>query len=688
MELFSNLVESNLQGLRMLQETFASSSQTHYNPSFARQEPNNFSNHSCHGVHTLHSLLRGLLSFFLLSLLGAGLGNADTHWHKSAASRSWQKLLFIPDGKITPFQTVIDDPSFFFHKGSASTVDPLGELQAALKAFQTPVDLQYPDRHPQCLFPARFQWIREQFGSSFIRSWPKPQCQELANFLKIAAYEEVQLVFTNEYINNPASMFGHTFLKLKRRRDPASATYHPLLDDAVNFAAAVDPNDGLIYPIKGLAGGYSGFFSLIPYHRKTQEYNNYESRDLWEYPLDLTPTEIHRLTLILWELGGKKTSYYYFTQNCSFILLSLLEAAAPRHKLTKGFLLFAIPADTVRAAIREAGTEKSPQYRPSSLSRYQRELLKSLVLSDEDFTKASFMGSGSWDTCDDLCRLMVFDTALEFFEFDERLSGESFATTYGNARQAVLLARASIQKPSPLLDNSPKSSPPHKGHPSSLIEFRVGATASSNSSGPRSFSTLRWRPAVQDFSDPSSGYNKGMELKFLDTTLRWQPPNPNQALWIQDLTFLSATSLPAQVPLVTPWGWNYALGMERGYGKGGKDARATTTQRTYLQGGPGLAQAFFKEALMIYGFINIDFGFAQGEFHGGSHLMGGLIYEPDFGIKLHSRWQVGKLLPNNVQRVRSLNMLALGLGKRFSGVLNLDYWTDRWESSLGIRSYF
>ena len=74
---------------------------------------------------------------------------------------------------------------------------------------------------------------------------------------------------------------------------------------------------------------FRGRFSTMPYYIKVQEYNNLESRDLWEYPLHLTRPQVDLLVRHLWELGQTSMAYYFFNRNCSYQLLPLLEAAAP-----------------------------------------------------------------------------------------------------------------------------------------------------------------------------------------------------------------------------------------------------------------------------------------------------------------------------------------------------------------------
>jgi len=157
-------------------------------------------------------------------------------------------------------------------------------------------------------------------------------------------------------------MFGHTLLRI----DPAeSENSSHWLSMAVNFGANINNNDNsILYAFKGLSGGYPGIFIVTPYFNKIKEYNRYENRDIWEYPLNLTPDETRKMVLHLWELKEINFRYYFFDENCSYRLLELLQVARPGLQLTEQFGLTAIPVDTVRS-IDKAGLINGIQYRPS-----------------------------------------------------------------------------------------------------------------------------------------------------------------------------------------------------------------------------------------------------------------------------------------------------------------------------------
>ena len=40
----------------------------------------------------------------------------------------------------------------------------------------------------------------------------------------------------------------------------------------------------------------------MPYYRKVKEYGDFESRDLWEYELDLNPEESRFMVEHIWEM--------------------------------------------------------------------------------------------------------------------------------------------------------------------------------------------------------------------------------------------------------------------------------------------------------------------------------------------------------------------------------------------------
>ena len=79
----------------------------------------------------------------------------------------------------------------------------------------------------------------------------------------------------------------------------------------------INPDDTpFIYALRGLFGGYEGSFTDERFYNFNHIYGENESRDLWEYPLNLTPDQQYLVTFHAWELLQKvQFTYYFFLDN-------------------------------------------------------------------------------------------------------------------------------------------------------------------------------------------------------------------------------------------------------------------------------------------------------------------------------------------------------------------------------------
>src|SRR5690606_8833678 len=147
-----------------------------------------------------------------------------------------------------------------------------------------------------CKFHAIKDWHKNELG---IIDFPKDECKKYNTIIKRLNPKSVTLVFPSAHINSPASMFGHTFLRINSQYDSKLLSY------AVNYAADANPDkeNGVVFAIKGLFGGYFGKYSLLPYYDKLKEYRDSEQRDIWEYDLDLTQEETLKMVRHIWELN-------------------------------------------------------------------------------------------------------------------------------------------------------------------------------------------------------------------------------------------------------------------------------------------------------------------------------------------------------------------------------------------------
>ena len=71
----------------------------------------------------------------------------------------------------------------------------------------------------------------------------------------------------------------------------------------------------------------------------------------------------------LWEVDLQPINYYFFSTNCSYVLLSLLKVGRPDLPLTDPFPIYAIPVDTVRSVIDNTGLLRGATFGPPSERR-------------------------------------------------------------------------------------------------------------------------------------------------------------------------------------------------------------------------------------------------------------------------------------------------------------------------------
>ena len=146
----------------------------------------------------------------------------------------WHKLLHYQRNRLWPGVTsTVDSAGFFL--AAAGKRDPAAELDATLAAFfdETP-RLGEP---PQCRFIARYAWLRDTLAFDAARL-PPQRCESYQQWLEAIRPEAVALVFAANDLNSPATMFGHTLLRIDRA---GQGEDERLLAKAISYAADAPP---------------------------------------------------------------------------------------------------------------------------------------------------------------------------------------------------------------------------------------------------------------------------------------------------------------------------------------------------------------------------------------------------------------------------------------------------------------
>jgi hypothetical protein len=462
---------------------------------------------------------------------------AQARARRLARSRDWQVLGHYHEGFCGGWKSSADGPGFFLARDKGAS-DPEAELMATIAAFAAPAvpasNQNEAEQHPQCRFPARWSWLKQELGIDTQRL-PEQSCPLFAFWRQAIAPEKVTLIYSAAYINSPASMYGHTFLRLSRRTGEGQR----LIDYIVNFAADATTDNGILYALLGLAGGFAGHFYVMPYYVKIQEYSNIESRDLWEYDLALTPAEAERLIEHTWETRSTHFNYYFVTENCSYFLLELIEAARPSLRLSDRFHGPTIPTETLRALLSVPGLVVGRSSRPSLRAQV---LARKATLSRDEIKAAEELSEHGREAqslitgLPALRQARAIDAAYDLLRFREGLKKDPSPEFQRKERELLILrGRTGVE---PVHDDvRPASDAPENGHRSR----RLGASGGWVGSQHLAFEELSLRMALHDFLDPRRGYLDDAELEMFHLRLRFY--NQSRKLFPERLDMLNILSV-------------------------------------------------------------------------------------------------------------------------------------------------
>lgn len=468
-----------------------------------------------------------------------------------AESPEWLKLLFYQKTSFGGFESYVDDPNYFLAKDGK--VNPPHELEATIRGFFSPPHQFKNQRsHPQCQYPARLKWLSKQLK---LRESELPHviCEDFKDWIARRTYTAASLVFSSYYTGNPASLFGHTFIRLHR-----SSESHALSDDVINFLAYPWSQNPIVYAAAGVMGYFPGRFDLIPYFMKIQEYNNLESRDLWEYPLNLNPDEIDTMVRMIWEMGPHHIDYYYFDDNCSAVLLKLIEGGKPELDLNFKHP-WVLPMDTLRTVLE--ATYRSQEdvqfnFQPSSRNRFLS-LYRQLTPQEQSIVDEMITSDQITEHLKPLSTVRqarVLDALIELIDYEEKLAASNPLKHHKHRRFDVLKARSKNNtKPVPPGSHQ-ESERPDLSNGSSRIGAAMGVSNRDNH-----FYQFEWRPALTDIASSDVGYSPGLAIEFFKVRARLDAALPTEPK-LHEFSLLNIQSYSDADWIIRPPSWTLSLG--------------------------------------------------------------------------------------------------------------------------------
>ncbi len=452
----------------------------------------------------------------------------------------WRILLHYKNTLTGNTKSLIDDPAFFISE--QGKVDPQAEMEAVITTF---FQETAPTQDLMCRYIARYTWLREQLLEDE-PDLPAFQCDELASIRPTAS----TLIFPAYYVNNPASMFGHTLLNIETGFESS------LLSKAINYSANATDSNGFLFAFKGIFGLYQGFYSSMPYYEKIQEYNNLDQRDMWEYTLNLTKDELNRMVRHIRELENIYSYYYFFGENCSYNILFLLEAARPSARLTERFGLWALPIDTIKAAFEE-GFIQDVRYRPSKMTTLQHQLDR---LSSEHQDLAFDMAHGTItpQSLDHLTvpeHIVILDVSIHYLQYRlarHQVTLDEYKQVFFN----VLKTRSTFPKP-----EGADGTPPLPAHRPDTVHKSERLSLGIGRDDGNLFQYIGYRPVLTDLTDLDYPDEKGFQIQF--TTFEFRGDASRQNLALERLALIDIISLAPRHKYFKTTSWKVNTGFVR-----------------------------------------------------------------------------------------------------------------------------
>jgi hypothetical protein len=504
-----------------------------------------------------------------------------------ARDPTWLKLVHHKDRLTGPGGSDILTPNFFLAADGA--INPRAELAATVGGLIDP-GVAKPDDTVRCRFPARARWLSEQLG--WPQSVPTP-CPAYDAWRGAEPITGASLIFASGYLKNPASYYGHILLKLNTG---GAAGQRTLTDNVLNFGASYPSNEnGLVYIVKGVGGGYQASYSHLPFYNHQFNYAESELRDVWEYELELDAHQIALLTDHTWEVSGTANRYYFLRQNCAYRLAELINLVidAPLIPPDKPWTM---PVDVFERLMRDRPGKplvRSVVRIDSRQNAFRRAYFALPSQSQRDV--ASYVDGMSTTPKTEISgQAPVLDALIDYYSFldasSDKSPGQPDASATKARRDALLLARLRLPAAPPSTPPAPTNLP-NEGQKSSLLQVSY---VSNNQLGEGV--ELRVRPAYHDFLTYAPGVVAGSELAFADTRLVVR--DGKVRLRSLDLVKVTALNLsPTGLSRDGAAAWSIRFGAED---------RALSCQDClvgFVEGGYGRATQLSENAI-IYGLLN------------------------------------------------------------------------------------
>ena len=488
-------------------------------------------NHRLIEIITSRFLSLLVMTFFFLNSAVCFADEVET----LANSPEWLKLLHYQPAIFGGYEGLVENSDFYVSENGR--FNPQAELNAEIKEFSK-------KQGKKCDLPARFELLKKYN----LVNGDLQGCAEYRQFMNDVQPNGISVLFTNAYMNNPASLFGHTLIRIDTKRKGTQMLAH-----GTNFGADSGSEYGVVFALKGLFGGYQGVYSISPYWNIINEYNNIENRDIWEYKLNLSAEEQLKFVNHLYEMRKARIRYYFLSKNCSYMVLELIEAVRPEIDLTSSYEnMWVIPLDTLKTVLNEPNLVSEINYRPARLTKIKHSLKN---MSDKQY--AAFLnGAKNYNYemtgLNEKEQAEVLETEYQYFQY-RYVEKELELVEYRKDSFAVLRKRSKL--PETKLQSDFEGENPAYSHDSMQVSLTSGIY------NKQSYEELTIRPAYTALTDSNFGLIQGAEVSVFKSV--WRYYNQKHRAVLQSFQPLNILSIVPANSIFSPISYSTNVEIKR-----------------------------------------------------------------------------------------------------------------------------
>ena len=262
----------------------------------------------------------------------------------------------------------------------------------------------------------------------------------------------------------------------------------------------------------------------------------------------------------LWELKGIEFDYYFFSENCSFRLLELLEVARPGIELTDHFGVTAIPVDTVRAIVAEELTDEV-KYRPSQAVVLQdklskippknRKLVKSISMNPDVAEEDEFK------SLPEAQKQKVIEASYKYLRFRQTKKTREKKVARDSYRLLALINKFPEDRPEKIA----VPVQPDRGHHTRRLSVGGGER------NEKTFAEVGLRMAFHSLEDRVEGFLEGAQINMFNMQASVDEDGDAH---LKQFEFIDIISLTPRDDFFKPLSWKVYTGVEDQF-VGGRD---------------------------------------------------------------------------------------------------------------------